>query len=145
MSTYQVVNPEVNQYITVASNDPTNITGSNANFINYFSQDIVVNGVWVVALQQATFSPAAINTPYYVYADCVFPQQVGSFTVQLLANLPGSPVLTPVEISYQDPLQNRQVNRSAFNSITITIRDGLGNIPVFATPTILTLQFTKLR
>ena len=132
-------------FVTVPSNDPTNISGSNANFTVQMPAEITLNGTWKVSMLQVDFQPAAIFTPYYAYCGICQPSCVGSFLVSLLGTLPGSPIITPTLYRQPDPQQWSVVAPTGFTSIQISILDGLGNLPVFASPTIVTLLFMRVK
>ena len=131
--------------VTLASNDPTNPSGSNSTFTNTFPFSLELNGKWMISLLSITYEPVVVNQLLFCYISCIYPQITGSFNVNLLWQIAASPVLgTPVTIQQAEPMQWRLISQSLLPSIEITIRDGLGNIPALPTPTIITLLLQRV-
>jgi hypothetical protein len=132
--------------ITVPSNDPSNIGGSNQNFEVQMPYDLAVNGLWQVSGLQVDYQPTNANDPLYVYTNLIISQIVGNFSVPLLLNLPGVPVAGQATLYRQpEPQAWCQVSPQSVQSIQFTILDGLGNAAALgASPTIITLLFSRV-
>jgi len=131
--------------IVVPSNDPTVSPVSNTNFTVSLPYPVPLPGKWYVSLLIANWEPAVQDTIYYVYCDFIYPTITGSFSVNLLGILNGQPAagLSYVQQS-PDPQLWKLVSTQNLTQISVTIRDGLGNIPAFNTPTVLTLLFNRI-